>query len=68
VEKFHWLTEPYANEGLREEIIGLVGHLEDIRVSELTAALSRAEQTARYPSDGSWARRFGHIDASGAAA
>jgi len=68
VEKFNWLTEPYADRALRETIVEIVSNLEARPVAELVEALSQAKQSASYPSEGTWARRFGHINSARAAA
>lgn len=50
VDKFHWLAEPFADAGLRGEIIDAVQRLDDITVGELAAllgAVSPAEQRPR---------------------
>lgn len=49
VEKFHWLSEPFANEHLREQIVLAVTSLDQIKVSDLTAFLARVSPKAIYP-------------------
>ncbi|MFF3916478.1 hypothetical protein ACFYZB_23915 [Streptomyces sp. NPDC001852] len=41
VEKFHWLSEPYADPALREDIVSLVEELDAHPTAELTALLAR---------------------------
>lgn len=41
VEKFHWLSEPYADSALRDDIIAVVGEIDSLPVTELTALLAR---------------------------
>ncbi|MFL9875936.1 MmgE/PrpD family protein [Paraburkholderia megapolitana] len=49
VEKFHWLSEPYADESLRDEIIDLVSTLDRRPVKELMQLLARVSPQPRYP-------------------
>jgi 2-methylcitrate dehydratase len=49
VDKFHWLAEPYAGDGLRAEIIDAVNNLDRIAITELTALLARTDTTAQRP-------------------
>jgi 2-methylcitrate dehydratase len=49
VDKFHWLGEPFADDGLRATIIAAVEHLEDIPIAELTAALGAVSSTTQRP-------------------
>lgn len=49
VEKFHWLSEPFADEEIRERLIGAVQHLDTTRVSNLTDLLAQVQPTAIYP-------------------
>jgi len=49
VDKFHWLGEPFADDGLRANIIAAVEHLEDIPIAELTAALGTLSSTSQRP-------------------
>ncbi|WP_144156651.1 MmgE/PrpD family protein [Paraburkholderia sp. BCC1885] len=51
VEKFHWLSEPYADEALRGEIIELVSTLEQHPIAELMQLLARVSPQARYPAN-----------------
>lgn len=59
VEKFHWLAEQYADDGLRAAIIDAVEHLDDIPVSVLTELLTKVSPEPRlpnrttFPADGS---------------
>jgi len=45
VDKFHWLAEPHAGDGLREQIIAAVADLDRIEVSALTDLLVRVSPT-----------------------
>jgi 2-methylcitrate dehydratase len=50
VDKFHWLAEPFCDQGLRADIIAAVDQLDDIPVAELTrllGAVSRNPQRSR---------------------
>jgi 2-methylcitrate dehydratase len=49
VEKFHWLSEPYANEALRDQIINLVAALDEHSISELMQLLAKVSPEPRYP-------------------
>jgi 2-methylcitrate dehydratase PrpD len=49
VDKFHWLGEPFADDGLRANIIAAVEHLEDIAIAELTAMLGAVSATTQRP-------------------
>jgi 2-methylcitrate dehydratase len=49
VEKFHWLTEQYAEEALRDEIVARVEHLGVEPVSELTRLLGDVSPARRLP-------------------
>ena len=42
VDKFHWLAEPFCDEGLRADIIAAVEHLDEIPVADLTRLLGAA--------------------------
>lgn len=42
VEKFHWLAEPFAGDGLRAEIVDAVSGLDRIAVSDLAQLLAQA--------------------------
>jgi 2-methylcitrate dehydratase len=45
VEKFHWLSEPYADPALRDDIVAVVEELDSHPVAELTALLARVSPT-----------------------
>ena len=45
VQKFHWLTEPYAEDALRADIIAAVADLDTISIATLTALLARVRRT-----------------------
>ncbi|MBV9353034.1 MAG: hypothetical protein JOZ23_16110 [Mycobacterium sp.] len=49
VDKFHWLDEPFADDGLRADIIAAVEHLEDIPIAELTRALGGGPTSTTAP-------------------
>jgi 2-methylcitrate dehydratase PrpD len=49
VDKFHWLGEPFADDGLRASIIAAVEHLQDIPIAELTAMLGAVSPTTQRP-------------------
>jgi 2-methylcitrate dehydratase len=53
VEKFHWLAQQYADEGLRAAITDAVDHLDDIPVSALTELLTKVSREPRLLSNGS---------------
>lgn len=47
VEKFHWLAEPFADAGLRDEIITAIDDLDSITVSEVAGLLLRVSREPR---------------------
>ena len=47
VQKFHWLAEPYADDGLREQIVTSVAELETTPVTSLTGLLGQVSQHPR---------------------
>ncbi|MEU7628420.1 MmgE/PrpD family protein [Nocardia sp. NPDC049220] len=47
VDKFHWLGEPFADSGLREQIIAAVRHLDQIPTAELTGLLGAVSPRAQ---------------------
>jgi 2-methylcitrate dehydratase len=49
VEKFHWLTEAYADEELRSRLIGAVERLDTLRLSGLTDLLAQVRPSAVFP-------------------
>ena len=49
VEKFHWLSEQYADESLRGQIIDLVSTLDERPIKELMQLLARVSPQPRYP-------------------
>jgi 2-methylcitrate dehydratase len=49
VEKFHWLTEAFADEELRSELIRAVEHLDTSGLSDLTDLLAQVRSTAVFP-------------------
>ena len=49
VEKFHWLSEPYADEALRGQIIDLVSTLDERPIAELMQLLAKVSPEPRYP-------------------
>jgi 2-methylcitrate dehydratase len=52
VEKFDWLAEQYADDGLRAAIVDTVGHLDEVPVSELTGLLAEVSPERRSTADG----------------
>jgi len=49
VEKFHWLTEAFADEELRSRLIGVVERLDTSRLSDLADLLAQVRPTAVFP-------------------
>jgi 2-methylcitrate dehydratase len=49
VEKFHWLAEAFADEGLRSRLIGAVERLDTSGLSDLTDLLAQVRPIAGYP-------------------
>lgn len=49
VEKFHWLSEVFADEALRGDIVKVVQELDARSVSDLTALLARVRTTQCFP-------------------
>jgi 2-methylcitrate dehydratase len=49
VEKFHWLSEPYADEALRDQIIDLVSTLDEHPIEDLMQRLAKVSPEPRYP-------------------
>ncbi len=49
VEKFHWLSEAYADEALRDQIIETVLTLDDRPISDLTGLLAKVRPSATFP-------------------
>ena len=49
VDKLHWLGEPFADDGLRADIIAAVEHLKDIPIAELTGLLAAVSPTKQRP-------------------
>ena len=49
VQKFNWLAEPYANEGLRQSIVAAVEALDQRPIATLIGLLARASPYALYP-------------------
>lgn len=49
VEKFHWLSEQYADEALRGQLIDLVSTLDEHSVAELMQLLTEVSPEARFP-------------------
>jgi 2-methylcitrate dehydratase len=47
VEKFHWLAEQYADDGLRGAIVDTVAHLDEAPVSALTGLLAKVSPERR---------------------
>ncbi len=49
VEKFHWLAEQYADDGVRGAIVDTVAHLDEVPVSALTGLLAKVSPDRRLP-------------------
>jgi 2-methylcitrate dehydratase len=49
VEKFHWLTEQYADEALRGQIIDLVSTLEEHSIAELMKLMTKVSREPAFP-------------------
>jgi 2-methylcitrate dehydratase len=49
VEKFHWLTEAFADEELRSRLIGAVERLDTSELSDLTDLLAQVQPNAVFP-------------------
>jgi 2-methylcitrate dehydratase len=49
VEKFHWLSEAFADEDLRERLIRAVERLDTAPVSDLIGLLAQVRPTAVFP-------------------
>ena len=50
VEKFHWLSEPFAAPTLRDEIVDAVRQIESIPTVDLTAMLARVQPAPKFGS------------------
>jgi 2-methylcitrate dehydratase len=49
VEKFQWLSEPFADDDLRSRLIETVQHLDERPVSDLMKLLSQVQPAAVFP-------------------
>jgi 2-methylcitrate dehydratase len=49
VEKFHWLSEPYADSKLRGQIINLVSSLDQHSVAELMQLMTKVKREPTFP-------------------
>jgi len=49
VQKFHWLSEPFADEDLRNRLIQLVQQLDVRPISDLMDLLAQVRRTAAFP-------------------
>jgi 2-methylcitrate dehydratase len=49
VEKFHWLSERFADEELRNQIINAAERLDSILISDLTDLLAQIRPSAVFP-------------------
>jgi 2-methylcitrate dehydratase len=49
VERFHWLAEAFADEGLRSRIIGAIERLDTSELSDLTDLLAQVQPIAVFP-------------------
>jgi 2-methylcitrate dehydratase len=48
VEKFQWLSEPFADQDLRRRLIEAVQQLDERPISDLTDLLSQVRPTAAF--------------------
>jgi len=48
VEKFHWLSEPFADEDLRSRLLEAVQQLDSRRISDLMDLLAQVQPTAVF--------------------
>jgi 2-methylcitrate dehydratase len=48
-EKFQWLTEPFADQNLREKLIEAVEHLDERPIADLTSLLAQVRPVATFP-------------------
>ena len=49
VEKFHWLSEPHAEQSLRDEIVRMVSNLESHSTRDLMGLMTKVSPTKRFP-------------------
>jgi 2-methylcitrate dehydratase len=49
VEKFNWLSEQYADEALRKQIVDLVSKIDEYPIEELMQLLVEVSSEARFP-------------------
>ncbi len=49
VEKFHWLSEPFADKNLRSRLVETVQQLDSRRIADLTELLAQVRPTAVFP-------------------
>src|SRR5579863_3194413 len=49
VEKFHWLSEPFADKDLRSRLIETVPQLDSRRIADLTELLAQVRPAAFFP-------------------
>jgi 2-methylcitrate dehydratase len=49
VEKFQWLSEPFADDDLRSRLIETAQQLDERPVSDLTELLSQVRPAAAFP-------------------
>ena len=49
MEKFHWLAEAFADEDLRNRLIGAVERLDTSELSDLTDLLAQVQPIAIFP-------------------
>jgi 2-methylcitrate dehydratase len=49
VEKFHWLSEPFADQDLRSRLIEAVQQLDERPISDLMDLFSRVRPAAVFP-------------------
>ncbi len=48
IEKFHWLSEPYAPQSLRDEIVELVMDLQNHSIGELMGLMTQVSPTKQF--------------------
>jgi 2-methylcitrate dehydratase len=49
VEKLHWLSEPFADEDLRNKLVSVVQQLDTRPISDLTGLLAQVRCTVTFP-------------------
>ena len=51
VQKFHWLSETFADEALRDRVVQTVSELDDRPLSDLTALLAQVAPEPVFPAE-----------------